>query len=153
MQGEFLLEGSGAGLEPEPHLPLLGSLPPPPKLPTPRDGSLQPTLQGVCKETELRLVPGPFILMDPVLPARAGCPHSALSTPSPQDIFPANTAAEARGDAHGSSAGSALGFLLLGLVEPSGLGSALPVSPKPQKAAPQTQPSPPTFPREGGSQS
>ena len=71
--------------------PCQGLCPHPPKLPAPRDGSLQPTLQGVYKETELRLDPGPFILTDPVLPARVGSPHSALSTLSPQDIFPANS--------------------------------------------------------------
>lgn len=85
--------------------------------------------------------------MDPAPLAKGAPPapvHPALKT------LPADSTG-ARGDARSWSSGSALGFCLLGQVKPSGLGSPLPMSPRPQKAVSQTEPSLPTSLQEGGS--
>lgn len=61
------------------------------------------------------------------------------------------TAQEPMEAPHSWGSGSALGFCLLGQVKPSGLRSPLPMSPRPQKAVSQTEPSLPMSPQEGGS--
>ena len=160
----------------KPSLPVM--VPPPSREHLPASSSNPPSSGHECRLRFLRKVPGQG--WNRAMPAPVGCcplcgesarkPSSVWtktlysygssspgkggptrsSAPSAQDTsYKRSTGA--RGDAHSWSLGSALGFCLLGQVEPSELGSPVPMSPRPQKAASQTEPSLPTSPQESSS--